>query len=95
MANRLGSSGGGSSNLTAPIDYITSLFWGFINFSMFIDIIYHTILFFFISVVIFFSTMLNMEPPKNATGGNRTGRGGGPGGGPGGPKKLGGMKDLQ
>jgi len=78
MANRLGSSGGGSSNLTAPIDYITSLFWGFINF-----------------MVIFFSTMLNMEPPKNATGGNRTGRGGGPGGGPGGPKKLGGMKDLQ
>lgn len=80
MPNRTGGGGAGSS-LTAPVDYITSLFWGIINF-----------------VVIFFSTMLNLEPPNSGqrSGGGRGGRSGndGPGGG-GGGRRLGTINDFR
>merc|ERR1712228_1017367 len=80
MPNRIGGGGAGSS-LTAPVDYITSLFWGIVNF-----------------VVIFFSTMLNMEPPGSSggrSGGRRTGGGNdGPGGSGGGGRRLGTMNDF-
>jgi len=82
MPNRV-SGGGGGSNLTAPVDFITGWFWGLVNF-----------------VVIFFSTMLNMEPPASSTrSGDRLGRGGGRGndggGGGGGPKKFGTVNDFR
>ena len=51
-----------------------------------------------ISVVIFFSTMLNLDPPEalRNTGGRTTGRGGGSGGGGGGPGRgFKGMNDIK
>lgn len=80
MPNRIGG-GGAGSNLTAPVDYVTSLFWGIVNF-----------------VVIFFSTMLNMDPPASSggrSGGRRTGGGNDDGPGGGGGRRMGTINDFR
>merc|ERR1711893_300892 len=81
MPNRVGGQGSQSSVLSKPIDYVTSLFWGIVQF-----------------VVVFFSTMINAEPPT-ANNQRSGGRSGGPGsGGPGGGRpgrNVRGMNDVR
>jgi len=75
-----GGSGGFSRALQKPVDAVTDMFWGIVNF-----------------VVIFFSTMLNLNPPEalRQTGGRTTGRGGGGGGGGGPGRGFKGMNDIR
>lgn len=88
-----GGSGGFSRALQKPVDAVTDMFWGIVNFGEFIPARFlrnKNIL-----VVIFFSTMLNLNPPEalRQTGGRTTGRGGGGGGGPG--RGFKGMNDIK
>lgn len=90
-----GGSGGFSRALQKPVDAVTDMFWGIVNFGKFIPARFlrnKNIL-----VVIFFSTMLNLNPPEalRQTGGRTTGRGGGGGGGGGPGRGFKGMNDIK
>ena len=102
MPHRVGGQGSsqrGSSILSKPVDYVTGLFWGLINFGEF-----EILSFWFCStkyeVVVFFTTMLNLAPPTANAGNNRQGgRSGGPGwgggGGGSGGRNVRGMSDVK
>ena len=85
---------GGSTNtgaLTAPIDKLTGIFWAVVNFCK--PFFVFPINFKFL-VVIFFSTMLNMDPPRNQSQNRSWGRSTGddrPGGG----RRMGGVDNFR
>ena len=92
-----GGSGGFSRALQKPVDAVTDMFWGIVNFGTFFvtHFFFENLTQTYILVVIFFSTMLNLDPPQalSQTGGRTTGRGGGGGGGPG--RGFKGMNDIK
>jgi len=86
---------GGSTNtgaLTAPIDKLTGIFWAVINFCIYFINLPEN--YFKYLVVIFFSTMLNMDPPRNRSQNRGWGRTDGddrPGGG----RRMGGIDSFR
>ena len=90
--NRLSGGSTNSGALTAPIDKLTGIFWALVNFGKALSLAKPAI--FIPLVVIFFSTMLNMDPPRNESQNRSWGRRDGddrPGGG----RRMGGIDSFR